>query len=158
MSFFEVPRGTGGLTISVSGRKGQGGSNVIRFGVSVEALKMITDDDVKSALVQFGFGRDIGYVMITPVKSNHPSSYTLSSVSAHSKSIALSCAKVGIDFAECAAIPCEYELTRYAMGDDSLLVKIPSEVMATANLNSSGRLREHKAAEMDNLNGAKKKG
>jgi hypothetical protein len=147
MAFFEVPRGTGGVTMSVSGRKGQGGSNVIRFGVSVEALKMITEDDVKSVLVQFGFARDLGKVLITPASPNHPSSYTLSNVSAHSKSVALSCAKVGIEFDECVALPCEYDRV-----NGSLVLRIPAEVMETAKFNSSGRLRMVKGEEMDGIN------
>lgn len=147
MAFFEVPRGTGGVTMSVSGRKGQGGSNVIRFGVSIEALKMITDDDVRSVLVQFGFARDFGKVLITPASPKHPSSYTLSNVSAHSKSIALSCAKVGIDFDESAALPCEYDRV-----NGSLLLRIPAEIMETSKFNSSGRLREVKADELDSIN------
>jgi hypothetical protein len=141
--------------MSVSERKDQNGSNVVRFGIAESVLSDLGYDveNIHIVRVQFGFGDDLGTVLIRPgvegqTKSKDPSAYVLSRISRQSRAVALSCAKIGIDFATCAALPCEYAEN----GKGSFLITIPNEIMENFEFTSSGRLRQQKAEELDAIN------
>lgn len=154
MAFFEVPRGTGGLTMSITERKDQNGANVIRFGISESVLRDFGYDveNTHAINVQFGFGKDLGTVLMTPLPEGKkpkdaPSAYALSRISAQSRAVAVSCAKAGINFNSSPALPCIY-----SENGNSFLVRIPGEIMETHKFNSTGRLREQRADEADLIN------
>ena len=148
MAFFEVPRGTGGVSMSVMERKDQSGSNVIRFGIAGSVLHDMGSIDLKTVIVKFGFGRDLGKVCITPTPGNgHPSSYALTVVSKQSKSVAVSCSKSGVEFPPSPSFACSYDLV-----SGSIIALIPPEIMESYKFNSTGRLRQVKAEELDKLN------
>jgi hypothetical protein len=136
--------------MSVSSRKDENSSNVVRIGISNDVLSMVNAVTAKTAIVEFGFGRDLGIVKIVADQDHHPSSYTLSKVSKQSRSLALSCAKIGIEFDESSAIPC-----KFTEKDGILYMEIPSEIMDSHKFLSSGRLRQHRAEEQDKLNSTK---
>lgn len=150
MAFFDVPRGSAGLTMSVSDRSK--GGRAIRFGLPIQMIQEAGfENGGECAHVRFGFGRDYGKVQIIISGVKKDGWYTLSGSTKQQKALNLSCMKIGIVFEECTGIDVPYDVK-----DGIIIADIPEEIMETATLNSTGRLRSHRAEELDKLNKAKK--